>query len=109
MIRILFGMLLGAAFVYLLDSRQLDDRKQMLKDRIGRGKVGDFTERADQALQVGRDSIVEAKDRVTTTASHAADRARETVDEAKTEAQGWADATRERADSVANGTTTKKS
>lgn len=104
MFRLLFGILLGAGLVYLLDSRQLEGRREMLKERLSRGKAGELTERAEGAYQAGRDSFMDAKERARTTAGHAAERARETFDEAKTEAQEWADASKQRADATVNGT-----
>lgn len=108
MIRILFGLIAGAALVYLLDSRQLDGRRQMLKERLGRGKAADFTERADEALQASRETYVDAKEHVQAVAGRAAERARETIDEARTEAQEWGDATQARAGSVKNGAPAKR-
>ena len=100
MFRVLFGILIGAALVYLADSRLLDDRRRMLKERFRQGAGGDFTDRADEALQAGRESFVDGRGRVSSTAEHAAARARETLDEAREEAMEWAQATRERADSL---------
>jgi hypothetical protein len=108
MFRLLFGILLGAGLVYLLDSRQLEGRREMLKDRLHRGKAGEISDRAEGAYQAGRDTFVDAKERAKATAGHAAERARETLDEAKAEAQEWADASRERAESTVNGTPKKR-
>jgi F0F1-type ATP synthase membrane subunit b/b' len=107
MFRLLFGILLGAAIVYFLDSRQIDDRRRMIRDRLNRGKVGGLAEQADQAFQAGRETFADARERVQATAGHAAERARETLDEAKSEAQEWVEASKERADAI-NGSPTKR-
>jgi F0F1-type ATP synthase membrane subunit b/b' len=100
MFRLLFGIVIGALIVYLADSRYLGDRRRMLKDRLSRTPAGEFTDRADEALQASRESIEDARRRASSTAEHAASRARETFDEARTEAQEWAAATHERVDSL---------
>lgn len=108
MFRLLFGILLGAAIVYFLDSRQIDDRRRMIKGRLSRGKVGELTEQADQAFQASRETLADARERLQATAGHATGRARETLDEAKAEAQEWAEASKDRADSAINGSPTRR-
>jgi hypothetical protein len=102
MLRLAFGIIIGALAVYLWDSRSVEGRREMLRERFRRGRVGDFTERADEAIQAGADTISDAAERTRATAAHAAERARETADEAKREAKDWASGAQQRADAVVN-------
>jgi hypothetical protein len=99
MFRLLFGILIGALIVYLADSRYVDDRRRMLKDRLN-GARGDFSDRAEDAVQAGRESFEDARSRAGYVSERASARARETFDEARGEAREWAAATQDRADSL---------
>ncbi len=102
MLRVLFGIIIGALAVYLLDSRYLEERRGMLRERFRRGRMGDFTDRADEAIQAGAATFSEAAERTRTSASHAAERARDTADETRREAEDWAASAQKRAQEIVN-------
>jgi F0F1-type ATP synthase membrane subunit b/b' len=97
MIRILFGLLLGAGVMYFLDPAAGSRRREMLTNR---GRRNDARELATDAGRAARDAYGEARERFATTASHARDRARDTVQEARTQAEEFAESNRERARSL---------
>ncbi len=106
MFKLIVGLLLGAILVYMFEPRHGREHREMLADRLNRGK--DLAADRDGMIQAGRDAVMEAKDRAQTVASHAQERFGNTVNrlrddtgdtaaEARDEARELNDSVRDRA------------
>jgi hypothetical protein len=96
MLKLLFGITLGAALMYFFDPREGGERRQALSDRMNRGRDMGL----EGAREEARGAFTEARDRARSVASHAKERAGETVHEARDEASTFARNTQERVQSV---------
>ena len=98
MLKLLFGITVGAILMYLFDPNAGGDRRKMLTDKVNKTDLPTAKEEA-------KATVVEAKERAKTVVAHTKDRFGETVDEARNEVSGFTRNAQDRVETVTNGQT----
>lgn len=106
MIKLLFGILLGAGLMYFLDPRAGQERREMLSEKARNSAPANVKAKAEQAKTAGRETIEEGRERVKSVANHTKERVNETIEDAKREAGQFAESSTERAKNVVHETPT---